>query len=472
MATVTKLENTSKSEKKTQNRKEIIQSKEIDAFRDHLYTRGYKKLVRDTYRLEIKAIDLQGNLVKFNKEEERCAAYGRVFYYIEERPCMLKTHKDNWSQLCRQWADENKFNPAKDWFKNLKKPKKMPKESMILRWFKPDYDMWDRAIEGITKEEVDRHTVNGFKSMLKSIYRRTMFPGCKQDYLYILIGEQGIAKSLFTELLCPDSEWYLEGISGKDLCGSQTELGRLLKGVMVAEPKELNLGQRNKEAYKSILSQKMLKFDEKWEPKEDVPRTDTMIATSNHEELLAVDTTGNRRMVILPVAMRKEMTEKELRELWSELKEDLPAYYWEVIQEFNETKETLLPKDQRQAQEHVAKLLTHTDDSIDYEWAFDRTMEFFGNRKRNEKLVCVKDFFDRYQEAIKEQLGRLSQHVVGKVWRELGLKKVSRKVVNRRQRHMWRIPDDLLVDIKKDLSVVVDNAKLRQDEGGNYHAAE
>lgn len=463
----------------SKKKKILIQSKKIEAFRKHLQGRGYRKLLWDAYKLEIKAEDESGNIIAFDKEKERCLAHGRVFYYTggdgeeeEGKPCELNTARDIWSQLCLAWAYENEFNPAQKWFKDLKEPKEKPKKSLILRWCPPDHDMWERAVPNITRERIERNTVNAFKSLLKSIYRRTMFPGCKQDYLYILIGAQGVLKSLLAELICPDQEWYLESISGKDLCGSPIELGRLLKGIMVAEPKELNLGQRNKEAYKSILSQRTLTYDEKYEPKRKVNRTDSMLATSNHEELLAVDTTGNRRMVIIPLAREVKLSEEQVRSLWAEIKADLPAYYWEVIQEYASDKKALLSEEQMKDQELLSELLTHDDDSMSRSWVHHQTVEFCRNRNRSNNVVSIFDFVESISEKMKNLPYRISDKMVGVVWKELGFKKLGRAVVNRHKRHMWRIPDELLVEKHKDLSLVVDLTKLKEDEHGNYHKAE
>ena len=122
-------------------------------------------------------------------------------------------------------------------------------------------------------------------------------PGCKFDYLPVLIGtRQGEGKSTLVRWLALRDEWF-----GEITVFEGKEAVEQLRGVFVAEATELLALKttREQEAVKSFLSRQRDKYRRPYaEHVEDVPRRSIIIGTTNNRTFLR-DKTGNRRF--LPV---------------------------------------------------------------------------------------------------------------------------------------------------------------------------
>ena len=127
--------------------------------------------------------------------------------------------------------------------------------------------------------------------------RRLYEPGCKFDYLPVLIGtRQGEGKSTLVRWLALRDEWF-----GEITVFEGKESVEQLRGVFVAEATELLALKttREQEAVKSFLSRQRDKYRRPYaEHVEDVPRRSIIIGTTNNRAFLR-DKTGNRRF--LPV---------------------------------------------------------------------------------------------------------------------------------------------------------------------------
>lgn len=119
---------------------------------------------------------------------------------------------------------------------------------------------------------------------------RVFTPGCKFDYVLMLIGEQGIGKSSFLSLL--GGEWYsdsLEDVRGKDAYEQ-------IQGSWIIELGELAaLRKADVEAVKRFVSTQVDKFRQAYAKRsKEFPRQCIFIATTNVDDPLK-DQTGNRR---------------------------------------------------------------------------------------------------------------------------------------------------------------------------------
>lgn len=126
-------------------------------------------------------------------------------------------------------------------------------------------------------------------------------PGCKFDYMPILIGEQGTAKSSIVSWLALKDDYYKEvyTIEGKD--GME-----LLDGAWICEMAELLAMVRSKEAeaMKSYLSRCSDKFRKSYARRNSInPRSCIFIGTTNDTNFLN-DKTGNRRY--LPINIHSD----------------------------------------------------------------------------------------------------------------------------------------------------------------------
>lgn len=139
--------------------------------------------------------------------------------------------------------------------------------------------------------------------VLKELYARVMFPGCKADYMPVLTGAQGIGKSTFVRLLAIEDRFYLENFSRFD-----EEHKRRLLGKMVAEVSELDGFDFQKMAsIKALITEAKDTMRFPYDRRTiDAPRTSIFVGTTNEGSFLS-DTTGNRRF--LPIKCGRTMCE-------------------------------------------------------------------------------------------------------------------------------------------------------------------
>lgn len=127
---------------------------------------------------------------------------------------------------------------------------------------------------------------------------RLYHPGCKFDYMPILIGKQGTAKSSLISWLALKDDYYKEvsTIEGKD--GME-----ILDGAWICEMAELLAMVRSKEveSMKSYLSRCSDKFRKSYDRRTSInPRTCIFIGTTNSYNFLT-DQSGNRRYLPIEV---------------------------------------------------------------------------------------------------------------------------------------------------------------------------
>lgn len=126
---------------------------------------------------------------------------------------------------------------------------------------------------------------------------RAYEPGCKFDYMPVLIGRQGLGKSMFLRRLGVRSEWYCDNFN--TLSGD--EAAEKLRGIWIAEMAELlaTKRQRDVEGVKAFLTSMVDTIRPKYAREtEQRPRACVFCGTTNDASFLT-DATGNRRF--LPV---------------------------------------------------------------------------------------------------------------------------------------------------------------------------
>ena len=127
-------------------------------------------------------------------------------------------------------------------------------------------------------------------------------PGCKFDYMPILIGRQGCGKSTVVKWLALHDAYYgdISSIEGKDALEN-------IQGIWICELSELLAMVKTKdvEAMKSFITRTTDRFRESYGRRtKEYPRSCIFIGTTNDYQFLS-DKTGNRRY--LPVTLRVKM---------------------------------------------------------------------------------------------------------------------------------------------------------------------
>lgn len=126
---------------------------------------------------------------------------------------------------------------------------------------------------------------------------RAYEPGTKFDYMPVLVGRQGIGKSMFLRRLGHDSAWYCDNLNTIE----GDTAAEKLRGMWIVELAELLATRRSKdvEAIKAFITSTVDVIRPKYAREtEQRPRGCVFAGTTNNAQFLS-DTTGNRRF--LPV---------------------------------------------------------------------------------------------------------------------------------------------------------------------------
>lgn len=130
---------------------------------------------------------------------------------------------------------------------------------------------------------------------------RAVNPGCKFDYVVVLVGPQGIGKSWFVRKMAVRTEWFGDGIN----TFSGDAAVEKLRGVWIGEASEMLALKATKEVegVKAFITTQYDIIRPKYAREtEQRPRACIIMGTTNDAGFLT-DSTGNRRF--LPIECRK-----------------------------------------------------------------------------------------------------------------------------------------------------------------------
>ena len=231
-------------------------------------------------------------------------------------------------------------------------------------------------------------------------------PGCKFDYMPILIGTQGCGKSTVVKWLALNDAYYgdISSIEGKDALEN-------IQGVWMCELSELLAMVKTKdvEAMKSFITRTTDRFRESYGRRtKEYPRSCVFIGTTNDYQFLS-DKTGNRRY--LPVELNIKMGqlyrhEKYIRDYilqcWRE------ARYLYMIEETYLTIPTQYYKEVLEAQNNAVE-----DDP-----KTGMIMDFLNNKKVGDR-VCNIEIFTNCLNGLKKNFDRLQQKEISRLMASL-----------------------------------------------------
>ena len=158
--------------------------------------------------------------------------------------------------------------------------------------------------------------------------KRIYEPGCKFDYMLILVGEQGHYKSSFLKFLAVNEEWFADNFNTLD----GDKAFEKLRGMWIVEMSELQATKRAKdvESIKAFITSTTDVYRTPYERRtEQRPRRCVLAGTSNPVDFLT-DKTGNRRFLpvtcsVLPIQNPYddyEATRMEFIQAWGEIMDE------------------------------------------------------------------------------------------------------------------------------------------------------
>lgn len=233
--------------------------------------------------------------------------------------------------------ERHRFHPVRDYLRSLEWDKCPRVETLFIDYLGAADTPYIRAVT---------------RKSLTAAVARIMQPGCKWDYMVVLVGRQGIGKSLLLNKL--GKKWFsdsLTTVQGK-------EAYEQLQGAWIIEMGELAATRRAEtEAIKHFLTKREDIYRVAYGRQVSVfPRQCVFFGSTNDETFLR-DRTGNRRF--WPVAVGRR---RPARSLWRDLTEDEIDQIWaEAVHLYNEGEQLYLPPELEQVAQAVQE--AHTEES-------------------------------------------------------------------------------------------------------------
>lgn len=143
--------------------------------------------------------------------------------------------------------------------------------------------------------EKSEYTTAVMKTFMAGAIMRILRPGCKFDYMMVLVGEQGCGKSSFLRYLAIRPEWFNDNFSTFDTAKAIENV----RGMWIVEVGELQAMKRAKdvEGIKAFITSRVDNYRPPYGRRtEQRPRMCVLAGTTNSHNFLT-DTTGNRRFL-------------------------------------------------------------------------------------------------------------------------------------------------------------------------------
>ena len=182
-------------------------------------------------------------------------------------------------------ANENKYHPIRDYLNTL---------------------VWDGTerirfcLRHFLGADADDYTYEALKLFLLGAISRAFQPGCKFEIMLCLVGGQGAGKSTFFRLLAVRDEWFSDDLRKLD----DDNVYRKLQGHWIIEMSEMiaTANAKSIEEIKSFLSKQKETYKVPYETHPaDRLRQCVFAGTTNRQDFLPRDRTGNRRFIPIPV---------------------------------------------------------------------------------------------------------------------------------------------------------------------------
>ena len=211
-------------------------------------------------------------------------------------------------------ANENRYHPIREWLNSL---------------------CWDgrprmrQALHHFLGAAEDDYTEEALRLFLLGAIHRVFQPGCKFEVMLCLVGGQGAGKSSFFRLLAGRDEWFTDDLKRLD----DENVFRKLQGHWIIEMSEMiaTANAKSIEEIKSFLSRQKETYKVPYETHPaDRLRQCVFAGTTNRQDFLPRDRTGNRRFLPVPVDAEaaevhiladEEASREYLEQLWAEAME-------------------------------------------------------------------------------------------------------------------------------------------------------
>ncbi len=250
--------------------------------------------------------------------------------------------------------EKNTIHPIKEYLSALEWDGEERIESALIEYF--------GAADNVFTREA-------FKKMMAAAVARVMNPGCKFDYMLVLVGAQGIRKSSFLNIL--GKGWFSDSFStvqGKEALEQ-------LQGAWLIEIAELSAFRKSEvESIKHFVSKQKDDYRPAYaRAPETFKRQCVFFGTTNNLEFLK-DPTGNRRF--WPILCGQKRVTKDV---FKDLADEVDQMWAEAVVLYNNGEKLYLSKEVERAaleqqekhsekDERMGMILEYLDRKIPADW--------------------------------------------------------------------------------------------------------
>ena len=256
-------------------------------------------------------------------------------YYLEK--CYHVVAKGKVDDAIAFVHGQNSFHPVRDYLAGLKWDGKERLDTIFIDYLGAEDNHYNRAVA---------------RKIFTAAVARVYDPGCKMDYMPVLVGKQGIGKSHLLSVM--GGEWFSDSITsiqGKE--GYEA-----LQGSWIVEWAELSAAKKSDiESMKQFISKRDDRYRKAYARRvTDNPRQCVFIGTTNDDEFLR-DYTGNRRF--WPIGTDGDLATKDI---FRDLPAERDQIWAEAVQRYHEHEPLFLPSELQTAAAEVQE--EHTFRSV------------------------------------------------------------------------------------------------------------
>lgn len=298
------------------------------------------------------------------------------------------------------------------------------------------HERWDgmKHVENLLPSmlgaEKTEYTTEVMRLFMLGAVSRVYHPGCKYDYMMVLVSGQGTGKSTFLRMLTLNDAWFHDNFNTLD----GDKAFEKLRGMWIIELAELQALKRAKdsEITKAFITSRVDTYRTPYNRRtEQRPRMCVLAGTSNPVDFLT-DRTGNRRFLPITCDVKPVTFDMFADEI--QTKAEMCQAWGEIMDEFKhcgEKPKLTLPKRLQQiaVSMQTAYLEEDPDVGVIQEWL----------EQTDERRVCIlmlwrKALQRQYEPLTKKDVNRLHEimkNIVADKWQYVGKKRCKEYGVQR-----------------------------------------
>lgn len=271
--------------------------------------------------------------IAFNTLANNIGVYGNLPWRVSRGWREWDNSDDNnlWSYIESHYGlkDVNKLMAA------LSNVAHRYKVNPVIEMLKEAHELWDgntghiaSLLPKYTGADQSEYNTAVMRLFMMGAVHRIHHPGCKFDYMLVLVGEQGKYKSSFLRFLATSDEWFNDNFSTLD--GDRAF--EKLQGMWIVELAELQATKRTKdvETIKAFITSRDDTYRAAYaRRREHHKRMCVLAGTSNPVDFLT-DRTGNRRFLPITCGVTEptnpfenlEQTRYDFQQAWGEIMDE------------------------------------------------------------------------------------------------------------------------------------------------------